>query len=309
MNKTYKIFSLLSMLMLTLWISGCAGSDRDKDGIPDNLDECPSAAEDMDKFEDNDGCPDPDNDKDKVPDTRDKCVFVAEDLDGFEDDDGCPDNDNDGDGIPDSKDKCPNAKEDFDGFEDADGCPEVDNDKDGVPDEQDKCPLDKEDQDGFEDDDGCPDLDNDGDGIQDEFDQCPNEKEVMNGKDDSDGCPDVEADPIPVETTLNLRFETGTPTLTYNDKIMLEQALVKGLVAYPKHKIYVYVYMPKIEMEIEEYLELLNARTQSISTFLIEKGVKAEQIKTRTITPELYEANVETAEDFNQDKPAVFKRK
>jgi hypothetical protein len=45
-------------------------SDRDGDGIPDELDKCPDEPEDKDGFEDEDGCPDLDNDKDGIPDTR-----------------------------------------------------------------------------------------------------------------------------------------------------------------------------------------------------------------------------------------------
>ena len=83
-----------------------------------------------------------DTDGDGIPDVRDRCPTVAEDMDGFEDDDGCPDLDNDQDGIPDALDKCPNDPEDKDGFEDEDGCPDLDNDQDGIPDVADECPND-----------------------------------------------------------------------------------------------------------------------------------------------------------------------
>jgi len=36
----------------------CALLDRDRDGIPDDLDNCPDTAEDLNTFEDADGCPD-----------------------------------------------------------------------------------------------------------------------------------------------------------------------------------------------------------------------------------------------------------
>ncbi len=98
--------------------------DRDKDGIPDNIDKCPDDPEDRDGFEDDDGCPDPDNDKDGIPDVDDKCPNVPEDKDGFEDQDGCPDPDNDKDGILDVNDKCPNDPETINGVDDLDGCPD-----------------------------------------------------------------------------------------------------------------------------------------------------------------------------------------
>jgi outer membrane protein OmpA-like peptidoglycan-associated protein len=115
-------------------------SDRDHDGIRNNIDLCPDQPEDMDGFEDEDGCPDPDNDKDGIPDIRDQCPNQPEDIDGFEDADGCPDPDNDKDGIVDTRDKCPDDPEDFDGYQDDDGCPDPDNDGDGVLDTYDQCP-------------------------------------------------------------------------------------------------------------------------------------------------------------------------
>jgi outer membrane protein OmpA-like peptidoglycan-associated protein len=51
--------------------------DGDHDGLPDNVDRCPAAAEDRDAFEDGDGCPDVDDDDDGVPDTQDRCPTGA----------------------------------------------------------------------------------------------------------------------------------------------------------------------------------------------------------------------------------------
>ena len=96
--------------------------DSDGDGITDDKDACPQAAEDKDGFQDEDGCPDLDNDQDGIADVNDKCPNEPETKNGFQDEDGCPDVappvDSDGDGIPDDKDRCPNAPEDKDGFED-----------------------------------------------------------------------------------------------------------------------------------------------------------------------------------------------
>ena len=166
--------------------------DRDGDGIPDDIDNCPDEPEDKDGFEDADGCPDPDNDNDGIPDLYDQCPDEPEDRNGFEDDDGCPDarRDRDRDGIIDSEDRCPDQPEDKDGFMDDDGCPDPDNDQDGILDRDDKCPNEPEDHDGFEDGDGCPDPDNDNDGIPDSRDRCPNEAENFNGVEDEDGCPE-----------------------------------------------------------------------------------------------------------------------
>ncbi|MBX3272625.1 MAG: thrombospondin type 3 repeat-containing protein [Sandaracinaceae bacterium] len=164
--------------------------DSDGDGIEDGRDACPSEAEDVDGWEDEDGCPDPDNDGDGLADAVDPCPDVAEDVDGYQDDDGCPDPDNDGDGIADGYDSCPDEPEDFDGDRDEDGCPDHDRDRDGIDDAQDQCPDVPEDFDGFGDEDGCPEDDFDGDGIPDERDQCPDQPEDLDGFEDEDGCPE-----------------------------------------------------------------------------------------------------------------------
>jgi len=99
-------------------------TDRDGDGILDDIDQCPDVAEDRDGFEDEDGCPDFDNDGDGISDNNDQCPDDPEDLDGFQDEDGCPDKDNDMDGILDPQDNCPNNPETVNGYKDQDGCPD-----------------------------------------------------------------------------------------------------------------------------------------------------------------------------------------
>lgn len=134
-----------------------------------------------------------DKDGDGILDDVDQCPLDPEDFDTFEDEDGCPDEDNDQDGIVDLNDACPFTPEDVDGFQDSDGCPDLDNDLDGIVDINDQCPMKAEDFDGFQDEDGCDDSDNDGDGIADLIDECPFEAEVYNDNKDEDGCPDKEA--------------------------------------------------------------------------------------------------------------------
>ncbi|HVE85124.1 MAG TPA: OmpA family protein [Myxococcales bacterium] len=65
-----------------------SSKDTDNDGVPDDADRCPRAAEDQDGFEDEDGCPEADNDHDGVPDDRDECPEEPEGKYG--DGDGCP---------------------------------------------------------------------------------------------------------------------------------------------------------------------------------------------------------------------------
>jgi outer membrane protein OmpA-like peptidoglycan-associated protein len=84
------------------------GADTDHDGIPDDVDLCPTEPEDHLEPDPSDGCPKPaDKDNDGIPDAYDKCPDVPEDKDGIQDMDGCPEVDYDQDGVPDVSDACP----------------------------------------------------------------------------------------------------------------------------------------------------------------------------------------------------------
>jgi outer membrane protein OmpA-like peptidoglycan-associated protein len=78
------------------WVAEPAGrrepalADRDRDGFTDDVDPCPSQAEDVDGVDDHDGCPEGDDDRDGIDVSADACPTVAEDFDRFEDGDGCP---------------------------------------------------------------------------------------------------------------------------------------------------------------------------------------------------------------------------
>ncbi|MCB9760676.1 MAG: OmpA family protein [Alphaproteobacteria bacterium] len=138
-------------------------ADTDGDGLTDDVDGCPTEAEDMDAFEDTDGCPDLDNDQDGVLDAADSCPLEPEDMDAYEDVDGCPEPDNDQDGLLDADDRCPVKP----GPKETQGCP--DNDSDGVANLDDECP----DEPGPVNTKGCPDRDSDR--VPDKRDQCPDE--------------------------------------------------------------------------------------------------------------------------------------
>ena len=99
-------------------------TDRDKDGLIDIIDRCPTEPEDRDGHEDFDGCPEDDVDGDGIKDELDRCPTQPEDRDQFQDDDGCPELDNDADTIPDQLDRCPNKPETFNQIDDKDGCPD-----------------------------------------------------------------------------------------------------------------------------------------------------------------------------------------
>jgi OmpA-OmpF porin, OOP family len=100
------------------------GGDRDRDGIPDDIDLCPDDPEDGKPPNPDDGCPAlPDRDGDGIPDISDRCPDNPEDFDGIQDADGCPEDDADKDGIPDAQDACATAP----------GLPSVDPKKNGCP--------------------------------------------------------------------------------------------------------------------------------------------------------------------------------
>ncbi|CAN92683.1 putative membrane protein [Sorangium cellulosum So ce56] len=83
-------------------------ADTDKDGLPDDIDLCPTDPEDGKPPNADDGCPAlPDRDGDGIPDISDKCPDQPEDFDKINDADGCPEDDADEDSIPDAKDACP----------------------------------------------------------------------------------------------------------------------------------------------------------------------------------------------------------
>jgi OmpA-OmpF porin, OOP family len=102
-------------------------SDRDGDGIIDEVDKCP----DVKGFAKYQGCPIPDTDKDGINDEDDKCPTVP----GVARYQGCPIPDTDKDGINDEEDKCPTVF----GVARYQGCPIPDTDGDGTNDEEDKC--------------------------------------------------------------------------------------------------------------------------------------------------------------------------
>lgn len=129
--------------------SGRTRDDVDGDGVPNEVDACPSVG----GYEQYRGCLDDplgDRDGDGVVDAEDLCV----DTPG-EPDIGCPyiheAYDMDGDGIDNESDRCPSIA----GLSQYQGCPDTDGD--GIHDLDDECADQSENYNGFADDDGCPD--------------------------------------------------------------------------------------------------------------------------------------------------------
>lgn len=99
-------------------------ADTDKDGLPDDIDLCPTEPEDNKPPNPSDGCPAPsDRDGDGIPDSNDKCPDQPEDFDKIADDDGCPEDDFDTDGVADAVDACPKEPGEPSAEKDKNGCP------------------------------------------------------------------------------------------------------------------------------------------------------------------------------------------
>ena len=252
--------------------------DQDKDGLPDEEDQCPTEAEDQDQFEDSDGCPDPDNDKDTILDVRDRCPLDPEDRDSFEDEDGCPDPDNDKDGILDVSDACPLKAEDQDGFEDEDGCPELDNDKDTVLDVDDACPLTP----GVVELKGCPDEDDDLDGVMNLQDRCPK----VPGVPDLQGCPlsRVKMSKRKIELLERVFFEFRLAVLQERSKPLLTE-VASVLKTYPDLRVRIEGHTDIIGKAWKNRL-LSQERANAVKTFLISQGVDEERMVTKGYGPD-----------------------
>jgi OOP family OmpA-OmpF porin len=221
--------------------------DRDGDGIPDDIDQCPDLPEDFDGFQDADGCPDLDNDQDGIPDKLDKCPNTKGELAA----DGCPVLDHDHDGIPDTEDACPSEPGPPDPDPKKNGCPirekvdpDKDSDGDGIPDREDACPTVKGIRSTNPKENGCPDPDPDKDTYVGDEDKCPNDPETWNGYQDADGCPDTppqKRPPLvvvkegPAGATMALsRKVTFTPTNEVDaPSVLLLRAVASQLLWHP----------------------------------------------------------------------------
>ncbi len=263
--------------------------DRDKDGVPDSIDECPNTPFGVEVNPR--GCPF-DTDGDGVPDYKDKCPNTPDGV--LVDEHGCP-LDSDKDGVIDPLDRCPDTPEGVP--VDAQGCP-IDSDQDGVPDSRDLCPntpLGAEvdingcpydtDQDGVPDfRDDCPNTpygvpvnergcsrDNDGDGVENEIDQCPNTFPGLEV--DSVGCPIRNQ----VLVLHNVHFEFDKYNLLPDSKQLLRK-VAKSLSDQPLLKVQVAGHTDSLGSD--QYNQVLSERrAASVRAFLVSEGVPAANIQ------------------------------
>ncbi|MDX2182402.1 MAG: OmpA family protein [Gemmatimonadaceae bacterium] len=241
--------------------NGCP-VDSDKDGVADYLDKCPSTPSSAKV--DNNGCP-LDTDKDGVADYLDKCPNTPSSA--KVDTNGCP-IDTDKDGVADYLDKCPNTASGV--SVDANGCA-TDNDGDGVIDTGDKCPNTPA---GVKTDNtGCP-LDTDKDGVADYLDKCPNT--AAGRAVDDRGCPRLFEAGKTALTLTGVNFANAASRLLPASRPALDR-VAEGLVANPDVKVEIGGHTDnRGNARANERLSL--ARANAVRTYLISKGVKAEQL-------------------------------
>ncbi len=183
--------AILCILMLLLAPVALA-ADMDRDGIPDDADNCPTVKNNDQADQNSDGVGDAcDRDHDGVEDNQDNCP----DLENFDQADDNADGvgdacDGDGDAVLDEDDNCPTTSNASQNDTNEDGIGDAcDTDSDGVDDSEDICvgvfdPDQKDmDQDGLGD--AC-DSDRDGDDVPNTEDAFPDDPNYARDRDNDD---------------------------------------------------------------------------------------------------------------------------
>jgi OmpA-OmpF porin, OOP family len=245
-----------------------------------------------------------DGDRDGVPDDRDECPAQPEDRDGVQDGDGCPDEDDDNDGVGGAADRCPAEAEDRDGFADDDGCPDLDNDQDRLVDRVDQCPDQAEDIDGHADDDGCPDCDDDGDGVAEcpqALDRCPGQA----GR-PPDGCPyaGVVVTDQRIQIGRPIDFATGRATIEASSHDLLDE-VARALAENPSVRVRVEGHTDS-QGGARTNLRLSRARAAAVRRYLIAHGIDKNRIVSQGYGEEKPIADNRTAAGRAQNRRVEF---
>lgn len=231
--------------------------DKDKDGVPDTQDACPTIA----GTTATNGCPD--TDVDGVADNVDKCPEIA----GLSKYNGCPIPDTDKDGINDEEDKCVTVA----GTKKYNGCPVPDTDGDGLNDESDSCP----DKAGTVDFNGCPVPDSDGDGLNDKEDKCPTEA----GTKENDGCPAIKKE-IQEKVNYaarNIFFDKNSDKIVANSFSSLNE-VVSILKENPLLHLSIGGNTDNIG-KASYNLALSQKRADAVKNYLIKQGIESTRLK------------------------------
>ena len=282
-------------------------SDKDKDGVADDKDQCPQVAQGDKPDPKKPGCPaPPDKDKDGIGDDADACIDVygVESADPAKN--GCP-GDTDGDGVIDAQDKCPDKPQGEKADPQLPGCPAPpDADGDGILDGDDACPALKgvASQDKAQN--GCP-PDSDGDGVRDDQDACPEIRGLKDQDPKKNGCPKIVRF-IGSEIVIlqQVQFATGTAKLTGNsDEILSEVAgVLKERSEIAK-------------LEVQGHTDdkgnkaankaLSQSRAESVVKALVAKGIAAERLSAKGYGQEVPIADNKTEEGRAKNRRVQFK--
>jgi outer membrane protein OmpA-like peptidoglycan-associated protein len=261
-----------------------AKKDTDKDGIPDELDQCPDTP--IGAFVDASGCP-LDADADGVYDGLDKCPDTPKGA--KVDMNGCP-MDSDADGVFDGIDQCASTPS---GVKvDAKGCP-MDADGDGVADYQDKCPNTSK---------GCSvdasgcEVDSDGDGICDGVDRCPNTPSGVEV--DDFGCPTVP--PLPEKSVLYIKYAPGSAEIDMQSMQELDK-IATSLKTYKDIKVEVGGYTDA-SGSAEYNLTLSQKRSDKVKEALVKQGVDPARITAKGYGETGFVASNDTPEGRAQNR-------
>lgn len=247
---------------LAIWLNrGIAPKpkDKDKDGVPDEQDACPSVPGTMAT----NGCPDKDGDG--IADATDKCPNDA----GLAKYQGCPIPDTDKDGINDENDKCPTTP----GLAKYNGCPIPDSDKDGIDDEKDACPE----KAGVAEYNGCPIPDTDGDGLNDKEDKCPNEA----GTKENNGCPEIKKEVIEKVNyaAKNIFFDLNSDKILSKSYASLDE-VVTILKDQPTLHIHISGYTDNVGKPAYN-LALSQKRAEAVQKYFIQKGIDPNRLQAK----------------------------
>jgi outer membrane protein OmpA-like peptidoglycan-associated protein len=273
-----------------------AKKDSDKDGVTDDLDQCPDTP--LGAVVDANGCP-LDSDGDGVYDGLDQCPDTPKGA--KVDMNGCP-MDSDGDGVYDGIDQCPSTPSEARGKTDAKGCP-LDTDGDGVPDYKDNCPntakscqVDAA---------GCP-VDSDGDNVCDGVDKCPNTP--LGRSVDAFGCPISEFIPEPEKPVVlkGVNFEFNKSSLLDVSKTVLDQ-VAESLKDRPDVKVEIAGHCDSKGSDAYN-LKLSDRRAAAVREYLISKGVPASQLTSRGYGESQPIASNDTDEGRAQNRRVELRR-
>lgn len=251
-----------------VYVPAAYKKDRDKDGVYDTNDHCPTTVYEVNVHIDGE-------DSVKVR-TSPRYILiltkngVKDTLDyTYVDEYGClPDRD--GDGIPDVNDVCPDEP----GSPEERGCPIKDTDGDGIPDKSDDCPEIP----GIELYNGCPDTD--GDKIPDPEDDCP---EVF-GVPELNGCPDEpdEEDLKVIEAASKVQFEPNSDVINSANAYVLDDLLSLINEKFPNADIELIGHTDSYPLPataaFADNQELSEARAKAVKNYLVEQGITEKRI-------------------------------